>query len=191
MISVVYVPRSGSRFFSRKIADQSGYEWLGEVLNPRTYPCSDIRSSILKDLNNGREAVIKLGVWQADVSTLRSFLNKSHKIYLCYRANFDQQVRSMYAATAQNVNNYHADIDQTHITFDSKRYSECANWMMTQYTETVKMLKDLKVELILYESFATVEGKYCRNFIWNQEPPHIDFEVNKIVDKLKGICTYD
>ena len=183
MISVVYIPRTGSRFFSKQIADQKGYSWWGEVLNPRTIPRAGERRDIREQLTESPDAVIKLGVWQADRDYLRSLLKLSEKVYFCIRADFDQQVQSFYAATAPNVDNYHADIEQADISFDPVRFSDCAEWLEGQYRDSVELLTDIDSEIIRYESFATSERKYARNFNWSQEPPKLSLNVEEICQR--------
>lgn len=189
MISVVYIPRTGSRFFSQQVAKQTGYEWLGEVLNPRTYTDDCSRNIMLTKLSIHSQAVIKMGVWQCDIDFFKSLLNKSEKIYFCARTEFNHQVKSYYAATAQNVNNYHADIEHADITYDPERFMKCAKWLESQYTHTAQILKGFKVETVLYDSFATKQGKYARNFTWNTQPPQINFDVNKIINKINNLQT--
>ena len=181
MISVVYIPRTGSRFISKQIAEEAGYEWWGEVLNPRSFPEARIRKDIRKKLMTQPDKVIKLGAWQSDTDGLRAILSLSEKVYFCASADFDQQVKSFYAATAPNVNNYHADIEQADISYDSVRYKESAEWLEQQYRESVKLLDGTDSEIIWYESFATPEGKYPRNFVWNEEPPKLSFNVKKFL----------
>lgn len=180
MISVVYIPRTGSKFFSQQIAKQTGYEWLGEVLNPRTYPDEQNRNSTIESLNNSPDVVIKLGVWQSKMAHLQFILSLSEKVYFCVRSDFNQQLKSFYAATAPNVNNYHANIKHAEIVFDYDRYKKHAEWLKKQYNDTVKLLNDFEVETVFYESFATKQGKYHRNFTWTADPPSIEFDINKI-----------
>lgn len=189
MICVVFVPRSGSRFFSQQIAKQTGYDCLGEVLNPRTYPDADFRKNMLAELSTHSQTVIKLGFWQSSIDHLKSLLYKSEKIYFCARSDFNQQVKSFYAATSTNVDNFHADIEHADITYDPERFNSCAKWLESQYIHTAQILKDFKVETVMYESFATKQGKYARNFTWNQQSPQINFDVNKIVNEINDLQT--
>ena len=183
MISVVYIPRTGSKFFSQQIAEEAGYEWLGEVLNPRTFPHANIRRDMRKRLIECPDVVIKLGVWQTELEGLRAMLSLSEKVYFCVRADFDQQVKSFYAATDPIVDNYHAQIEHADIPYNSVRYIQTAEWLEHQYRESVKLLDGIDHALIWYESFATPEGKYARNFVWSEEPPKLSFNVKEFLQE--------
>lgn len=183
MISVVYIPRTGSKFFSQQIAKEAGYEWLGEILNPRTFPHANIRRDMRKRLIECPDAVIKLGAWQEDHDGLRAILSLSEKVYFCARADFDQQTKSFYAATDPAVDNYHAQIEHADLNLDSQRYRQSAGWLEYQYRESVKLLNGIDHELIWYESFATPEGKYSRNFVWSEEPAKLSFDVKEFLQE--------
>ena len=183
MISVVYIPRTGSKFISNQIAEEAGYEWLGEVMNPRTFPDASVRKYMRKKLIECPDVVIKLGVWQSDHEGLRSILSLSEKVYFCVRADFDQQVQSFYAATAPNVDNYHADIEHADIVMNPEKYNVNAVWLEQQYRDSVKLLEGIDYQTIWYESFATPEGKYPRNFVWSEEPAKLSFDVKEFLQE--------
>lgn len=185
MICVIYTPRSGSKYFSTSIAEQYGYENLGEVFNTRTYPDHSSRSKLIKTLKKDSNKVFKLGVWQiADIDQARRILNECEQIYVCRRRNFDDQLKSFYAATAPNVDNYHGEVN-AHINYDHQRYVSLLYWLQKQYTETVKLLEGYNYQITDYETFAEERMRYKRCFTWEKELPKTNIDSSIYFMELK------
>ena len=189
MITVLYLPRCGSRFFSEKIAEKNGYQCLGEVFNTRTYDDKIQQNVLIQSLEHNPNVVFKIGAWDAPKEKIQSYIHNSDYAYVCLRLNFNDQLKSLYAATAQNVDNFHSSITNISIEYDQHRYEELADWLITQYQNTVQIAKSTKIKVIAYESFATKEAKYARNFTWDQQPPQIKFNINKSVNEINDLET--
>ena len=187
MICILFAPRAGSKYYCRHLAQENNKLFLGEVFNSRTYPNNEQRIALQNSLRESPDVVFKVGPWQADHNTILDLCNRSEKIYVCWRRDINEQTKSLYAATRENVNNYHANIKEAHITYVKHDYEEARDWLLSQYqalSELIAEADNSKLCLVEYESFATQELRYKRNFIWDTEPQLISVDVEKILNPV-------
>lgn len=188
MYLIIYIPRTGSRYFSTQLAEKHNYKNLGEIFSPRTYPNLSDRQLNQQIVDTTNDIVIKVGLWQIELDCISSLIEKSEKTYVCWRKNFNDQVKSLYAAMYPSVDNFSAEILHADIKYDQSIYLRRSIWLKTQYRRLASFLetvKSEKIELVDYESFATAEKRYKRNFIWDTEPPLINFSTEYILSNLR------
>lgn len=183
MYLVIYTPRTGSRYFSTQLAEKHNYKNLGEIFSPRTYPNLSDRQLNQQIVDTTNDIVIKVGLWQIGSDRISSLIEKSEKTYVCWRRNFNDQAKSLYAALDPSVNNFSTEILSADIKYDELIFHRRSVWLKTQYRKLASFLETVeseKIELVDYESFSTPEKRYKRTFIWDIEPPLTNFSTEYI-----------
>lgn len=173
---VLYVPRCASKFYSEQLAKEKGYENLGEIFNPRTYPITKQRQDVVTRACTDENIVCKVSLIMARSSDmLKKLVNNAKIIHVLYRRDINAQVRSFYAAL--EINNYHAQFDQERkVHYNKTKFNQATNYIIDRYKENAVFAAQQKnVNLIDAERFMTPDQKYNRPFVWDTEPPAINF----------------
>ena len=175
---VVYVPRSGSRYYASKIAEDIGYEFLGEVFNTRTYPDPIEHNKVIYRAINDKNIVCKVDLimlrrWYPDLEQM--FFNNADHIDVIYRKDFNAQVHSLF--TAMSLDNFHNQFTETkEMKFNPDTFQMAVDYINKCNELTADFLKqnsDRDITLVNTESFATPELKYNRNIQWDQPLPTV------------------
>jgi hypothetical protein len=175
---VVYVPRSGSRFYASKLAEDLDYEFLGEVFNTRTYPDPIEHNKIIHRALTDKNIVCKVDLimlrrWYSDLEEM--FFNNADQIDVIYRKDFNAQVHSLF--TAMSLDNFHNQFTETkQMQFNPDTFQMAIDYVNKCNELTADFLKQnahKDVKLVHTESFATPELKYQRKIQWDQPLPNV------------------
>lgn len=137
MISVVFVPRSFSKFYGNFLSEKYSLKNLGEVFTPRTYPNIDRRLEVIERACNQKDVLCNI-----NLQWLRKFhpehedkvFDNSDMIEVIYRKDFDSQVKSLY--TAIMTDSFHTEFSETkYLEFNSEVF-----WYSVNYLETFNKL---------------------------------------------------
>jgi len=137
MISVVFVPRSFSKFYADMLSKKHNLTNLGEVFTPRTYPDLAERIKVIERSCNQKDVLCKI-----NLQWLRKYhpdyegkvFENSDRIEVIYRKDFDSQVKSLY--TAIMTDSFHTEFSDTkYLEFNSEVF-----WYSVNYLETFNKL---------------------------------------------------
>lgn len=175
---VVYVPRSGSRYYAKKVAEDNNFEFLGEVFNTRTYPDPIEHTKVIHRAMTEKNIVCKVDLimirrWYPDLEEM--FFANADQIDVIYRKDFNAQVHSLYKA--MTLDDFHNEFTETKkMPFIPDTFQMAVDYINKCNELTAEFLKqnsDRGINLVHTESFATPDRKYKREVEWDKPLPFV------------------
>lgn len=180
MIIVLTTPRSGSTFRCNTLAKQYNYEFLGEADHPSSESLSKVKNQI-KNFNDNTLVKVFAIERKLNLRVMNLYTNLASKVFIHGRKNFNEQCRSLYISRTTKV--WSADpLDVRHIKYDPLMYNFCSQQLINGYLQIACMKKNLKnFEISFLEDLEdfSLEKKYKQPVVWDQEPPHINFNTEE------------
>ena len=178
MILVLTTKRSGSTFISNAIAKEYGYTSLGEFFGDATN--ATIITDKLEFLKKNTNTVVKIFPEHMHTLVERNIFRMSELVVIHGRKNFNAQCRSLYISDTTDT--WHANpLKERLITYRENVFSNIYNSLKQNYLQISDWKKSLTNYRITYLEDQPGEP-YNQPVVWDVEPPHIDFDVEAVLN---------